>query len=75
MAQISRCNMSKAILLMVFLVGLLLATEARTQDSEFAQAVPAPAPSPDIGAGFLVTYSGSFVCYSLLFSLVSLFFH
>ncbi|PNX76504.1 hypothetical protein L195_g032453 [Trifolium pratense] len=72
MAHISRCNMSKAILLMVFLVVLLLATEVRAQDGE---AAASPAPSPDVGAGFLVTYSGSFVCSSLLFSLVALFSH
>ncbi|GAU17264.1 hypothetical protein TSUD_109790 [Trifolium subterraneum] len=65
--------MSKAILLMVFLVGLLLATEARAQDSEAAAA--SPAPSPDVGAGFLVTYAGSFVYSSLIFSLVALFSH
>ncbi|CAL5200113.1 unnamed protein product [Lathyrus oleraceus] len=72
MACISSCNMNKAIVLMVFLVGLVLAAEARTQDDEFA---PAPAPSKDAGAGFLVTYSGAFVCSSLLLSLVALFSH
>ncbi|KAK8463866.1 hypothetical protein PHAVU_011G058200 [Phaseolus vulgaris] len=59
---------------MSFLVGLVFAAGVRAQTSEFPQA-PAPAPTMDAGAGFLVTYSGAFVCYSLLLSLIALLCH
>ncbi|KAJ1383329.1 hypothetical protein SESBI_43472 [Sesbania bispinosa] len=72
MAHIKSSSMRKAMLFVVFVVGLLLATEARTQGDEFA---PAPAPSMDAGAGFLVTYSPAFVCSSLLLSLLALLSH
>lgn len=72
-------NMSRAVLLMVVLVvGLVvMGAEGRTQDGEFVQAAPAPSPSPtmDAGAAFLVTYSGAFVCSSLLLSLLALLSH
>ncbi|KAG4967183.1 hypothetical protein JHK87_032834 [Glycine soja] len=44
---------------MAFFVGLLFAAGVSAQTSEFPQA-PAPAPTMDAGAGFLVTYSGAF---------------
>ncbi|CAL0324034.1 unnamed protein product [Lupinus luteus] len=65
-------NIVKAIFFIVFIVGFLLAAEARPQGNEFS---PAPAPEPDVGAGFDVTYSGPFICSSLLLSLVVLIFH
>jgi len=59
---------------MSFLVVLVFAVGVRAQTSEFPQA-PAPAPTMDAGAGFLVTYSGAFVCSSLLLSLIALLCH
>ncbi|KAG4979643.1 hypothetical protein AAZX31_12G054200 [Glycine max] len=59
---------------MAFFVGLLFAAGVSAQTSEFPQA-PAPAPTMDAGAGFLVTYSGAFVCSSLLLSLIALLCH
>lgn len=56
----------------LYVVGLLFAAGVRAQ----AQApAPAPAPTMDAGAGVLVTYSGAFVCSSLLLSLIALLFH
>lgn len=75
MAHISNCVMSRVILLMVLIVGLLMAAEARIQDGEFTQTAPAPAPSMDAGAGFLITYSGTFVCSSIILSLSALLSH
>lgn len=64
---------SRAMLLMMFVVGLVLATEAMAQDGEFTEAMPAPAPATmDAGAAFFVTYSPAFVCSSLLLSLLSI---
>ena len=63
--------MSRAVLLIVLVVGPVLAAEARVELSQ----APAPAPSMDAGAGYLVTYSGAFVCSSLILSLVALLFH
>ncbi|KAJ7947534.1 Proteoglycan 4 C-terminal part like [Quillaja saponaria] len=69
MAHVSIC---KAMSFMVIIVELLLATAVTAQDSEFA---PAPAPSMDAGTGFPLTFSGEFVCSSLLFSLIAFLWH
>ena len=71
MAHIS---MSRAVFLMVFIMGLMLASRVRAEGSEFVGA-PAPAPTMDAGDGFAVTHSAAFVCSSLLFSLVALLLH
>ncbi|KAK7257851.1 hypothetical protein RIF29_32123 [Crotalaria pallida] len=72
MAHISKST--TMFFVMVFVVGLLFVAEVRAQDGEFNQA-PAPAPAKDTGAGSLVTYSGAFVCSSLLLSLLSFLHH
>ncbi|CAJ1933242.1 unnamed protein product [Sphenostylis stenocarpa] len=59
---------------MAFFVGLMFAAGVKGQTSEFPHA-PAPAPTMDAGAGFLVTYSGAFVFSSLLLSLIALLCH
>ncbi|KAK7312430.1 hypothetical protein VNO77_36281 [Canavalia gladiata] len=65
-------NKSRAVLfLMLFVV---FAAGVSAQAGEFSQA-PAPAPTMDAGAGFLVTYSGAFVCSSLLLSLLAVLCH
>ncbi|KAE9585976.1 hypothetical protein Lal_00010184 [Lupinus albus] len=72
MAQINS-NISRVVFFIVFIVGFVLAAEARSQISdEFSQA---PAPSPDVGAGFLVTYFGALLCSSLFLSLLVLISH
>ncbi|OIW08951.1 hypothetical protein TanjilG_05927 [Lupinus angustifolius] len=71
MAHVNR-NISRIVFFIVFIVGFVLAAEARSQGSEFSEA---PAPSPDVGAGFLVTYSGAFLCSSLFLSLILLVSH
>lgn len=58
----------------LYVVGLLFAAGVRAQAQAPAPA-PAPAPTMDAGAGVLVTYSGAFVCSSLLLSLIALLFH
>ncbi|CAL0332480.1 unnamed protein product [Lupinus luteus] len=65
-------NIRRVVFFIVFIVGFVLDAEARSQSSEFSEA---PAPSPDVGAGFLVTYSGAFLCSSLFLSLVLLISH
>ncbi|KAK7262537.1 hypothetical protein RJT34_30111 [Clitoria ternatea] len=66
---------SRAVLFfMVFIVGLLFAAGVKAQASDFPQA-PAPSPTMDTGAGFLITYSGVFVCSSLLLSILALLCH
>ncbi|KAL5764929.1 hypothetical protein ACOSP7_017236 [Xanthoceras sorbifolium] len=68
MAQVSICR--AALALVLFAVALLSVTTAVTaQDSELA-----PSPSMDAGAAFPVTFSGGFVCSSLLFSIIALLF-
>nr|AFK44502.1 unknown [Lotus japonicus] len=66
MAHIS--NTRAVFFFMVLVVGLLFATEVKGQSE-------APAPSPDVGAGAMVTYSGAFVFSSLLLSLLGLLRH
>ncbi|KAL2328818.1 hypothetical protein Fmac_022245 [Flemingia macrophylla] len=56
---------------MAFFVGLMFAAGVRAQSSE----APAPPPTMDAGAGFLVSYSGALVCSSLLLSLLALLCH
>ncbi|KAJ1399863.1 hypothetical protein SESBI_29985 [Sesbania bispinosa] len=72
MARIS--NSSAVFFFTVFVVGLMFAAGVKAQGSEFPQA-PAPTPTMDAGAGSLVTYSGAFLCSSLLLSLLSLLRH
>ncbi|KAE9588148.1 hypothetical protein Lal_00003036 [Lupinus albus] len=71
MAHINN-NIIRGVFFIVFIVGFLLAAEARSQGDEFSQA---PAPEPDVGAGFVVTYSRTFICSSLFISLLLLIFH
>ncbi|CAL0302954.1 unnamed protein product [Lupinus luteus] len=61
------------IFLMVLVVGLLFGAEVTAQ--EVLAPAPAPAPEKDTGAGSSVTYSGAFVCFSLLLSSLSLLHH
>ncbi|KAK0606386.1 hypothetical protein LWI29_037189 [Acer saccharum] len=65
MAQVRICRA----LLAFVLFASVVATAVTAQDSELA-----PSPSMDAGAAFPVTFSGGFVCSSLLFSIIALIF-
>ncbi|TXG73233.1 hypothetical protein EZV62_001812 [Acer yangbiense] len=65
MAQVRICRA----LLAFVLFASVVTTAVTAQDSELA-----PSPSMDAGAAFPVTFSGGFVCSSLLFSIIALIF-
>jgi|UniRef100_A0A2N9I404 hypothetical protein len=65
MAHVGIC---RGVFFIIVLVVSLLSVAA--QNSQLA-----PPPEMVVGAGFPVTFSGAFVCSSLLFSLITLLWH
>ncbi|KAL3645117.1 hypothetical protein CASFOL_010297 [Castilleja foliolosa] len=68
MAQI---RIFEAAIISVMMVLCLLSIAVRAQDGIYSL-VPAPAPAPDVGAGFSLNGSTGFICFSVLLSFIGL---
>ncbi|GFQ05583.1 hypothetical protein PHJA_002702400 [Phtheirospermum japonicum] len=58
----------------VLVVLCLLSVAVRAQDGIYSPEL-APAPAPDVGAGFSMSASTGFICFSVLLSFIALLLH